>query len=141
MHGYSFHASQREVVHSSSPLFRLSLAYAKQAYDAVVIVSAKYHVLEPGDIIEYCNLELENLSDTQRQVWSEMVMSKLVSKFHLGPSDKVLFHAGKVYGDLLIRRLRRTRATCVVPLRGKRIGERMGWYKEHLAVSEHDSRG
>ena len=122
-----------EQMYSRSPLFRLALTYAKEVYDLVTILSAKYNVIAPTDVIDPYDLTLSKLPVRAREVWSEQAVLNLLSRFHIKSGDEAFFHAGKEYRDLLVQRLTAHRITCVVPLQGLKIGEQMAWYKKALS--------
>jgi len=124
---YSCKASE---MYSASDLFRKAYSYATRRYDSVAILSAKYGLLFPDDKIEPYNLTLNDMNSQQRKQWTETVFDQMKSRLRLEDFDKVFFHAGRKYRELLIPKLENIDIQCEVPLRHLGIGQQKAWYKE-----------
>lgn len=106
-----------------SPLFRKASAYCGQEYDSWYILSAKYGLLSPEDIIEPYDRTLRTMSRAECKEWGQQVSSQLAE---LGDHD-YFAHAGSAYLKPLCG------VKIVNVLAGLRIGERLHWYGEQLA--------
>lgn len=93
------------------------------------MLSAKYGVLEPDQIVEPYDETLKDKSRADRRHWSSMVLEQLTAA--LGNLEGVTFevHAGAEYRDFgLSEDLLRRGATVEVPTAGLRIGEQLAFY-------------
>jgi hypothetical protein len=84
----------------TSPLFRLSLEYARTLVpdDRIRILSAKYGVLGVDELIASYDYRLRELSKREREAWGERVVSYLTDDFGRGPLNVVVL-AGVDYVD------------------------------------------
>lgn len=88
-----------------SPLFSKAWIYAKDIIkaDAVFILSAKYHLLEPDDIISYYNETLtKGKTAKELKQWSEIVKDQLCKKGVDLNKDDIYILAGSKYYKYLI---------------------------------------
>lgn len=106
-----------------STLFRKASAYCSREYDRWYILSAKYGLLSPDDIIEPYDQTLKTMSRAEREEWGQQVSSQLAK---LG-DHQYFAHAGSAY----LRPL--SGVNIVNVLAGLRIGKRLRWYDEQLA--------
>ena len=118
-------------MYSASDLFRKAYSYATKNYDFVAILSAKHGLLFPDDKIEPYNLTLNDMNSQIRKEWTEKVFNQMKSRLRLGDYDRVFFHAGEKYRELLKPKLENVGIQCEVPLEGLSIGKQKAWYKEH----------
>jgi hypothetical protein len=115
----------------TSPLFRMSLAYAERLTPNVWIVSALHGLLPLDQVIEPYNLKLSDLNgQTQREAWGWSVVDALAARAPRG-SHAVLL-CGKEYADVLWGPLKSHGISIEEPLAGKQIGERLSWLKAQL---------
>ncbi len=105
-------------MYSPSALFSKAYTYASRIYDQVAILSAKYGLLLPDDVIDPYDLTLNKMPIDERQQWSEKVLEQMKKKLYLDEIDEVFFHAGKRYRELLIPTLEGMGKKCLVPLEG-----------------------
>ncbi len=111
-----------------SPLFRLSLAYAKSLKpDAIFILSAKYGLLRPEEIVTWYDETLNEMSMADVRAWSVGALSQLSRAADLKRNEFVLL-AGERYRRFIEPELRHVR----VPLRGLRIGQQLQFLKRAL---------
>lgn len=115
-----------------SKLFRVALAYAKEEYNIVAILSAKYGLLLPDDEIEPYELTLKTMNPQQRKNWADKVMKQIKERIGLSNIKACFFHAGKEYRQHLIPLLVEAGINCTTPLEGLSIGKQIQWYKQHL---------
>jgi cytoplasmic iron level regulating protein YaaA (DUF328/UPF0246 family) len=118
-------------MYSTSDLFRKAYCYASKTYDFVAILSAKYGLLFPDDIIKPYDLTLNNMRSQQRKEWAETVFYQMQNRLRLKDFDKIFFHAGKKYREHLIPKLENIGIQCEIPLQHLSIGKQKEWYKRH----------
>ena len=111
----------------SSDLFRKSLQYAEKHADKVYILSAKYGLLEPDDIIAPYEMTLKSMSVREQKRWAYSVYQKFIAKGG-NPEESAVFLCGENYRKYLILKFPNAR----VPLKGLSFGNQLKWYKEHL---------
>lgn len=108
-----------------SPLFKMSLAYAKQFNPAgIFILSAKHGLLRLDQKISPYNQTLNDMSVHQRREWSIKVFKKLKRVVDL-KKDKVIFLAGKNYRKFLINQI----SNYEIPMKGLGIGKQLNFLK------------
>lgn len=108
-----------------SPLFSKSRAHAQQRADEWYILSAKYHLLSPEQVIEDYDLTLNAMSKTEQSAWADVVLDALTKVTK--PGDKLIFLAGENYRKNLEGRLLERGYEVEVPMRGLRIGHALQW--------------
>ncbi len=115
-------------MYSPSDLFTKSYNYAKTHYDKVAILSAKYGLLFPDDMIDPYNKYLPDMKDEDRRKWADGVFHQLIERISLKKGDVVYFHAGMKYREYLIPKLKELKIEVAVPLQGLRFGFQKKWY-------------
>ena len=118
-------------MYSTSDLFRKAYCYALNTYDFVAILSAKYGLLFPDDIIKPYDLTLNTMRSQQRKEWAKTVFYQMQNRLRLEDFDKIFFHAGKKYREHLIPKLENIGIQCEIPLQHLSIGKQKEWYKQH----------
>jgi hypothetical protein len=116
-----------------SPLFRAARAYAEGRYGPGqwLILSARYGLVDPDQVLTPYDLSLRQLTAAQREAWGYRIAIELTDRF---PAGTVLwFHAGALYREAI--------APVVAhqvrfPLAGLRIGQQLAWYLQHRHRSE-----
>jgi len=83
----------------TSPLFHKASAYAARNADAWYILSAKYGLLGPHEIIAPYDETLNRLPAAERRVWARHVLYDLCEVTR--PGDKIIFLAGARYREYL----------------------------------------
>lgn len=108
-----------------SPLFRLSLAYARQlAPSLIFILSAKYGLVGLTQEIDPYNLTLNQMPSYAVKEWAARVLAQL--RLHADTTtDHFVFLAGARYRRYLTPHLR----SHSVPLQGLRLGEQLKYLK------------
>jgi cytoplasmic iron level regulating protein YaaA (DUF328/UPF0246 family) len=118
-------------MYSASDLFNKAYAYAKKNYSAVAILSARYGLLLPDEIIEPYNETLNKKNAQEVKFWSDRVFEQMKSKIDLQEIEVAYFHAGKKYREHLIPKLENAGIKCEAPIKNLRIGKQKAWYKKH----------
>ncbi|HET7658617.1 MAG TPA: hypothetical protein VFK37_10010 [Bacillales bacterium] len=114
-----------------SPLFRKSVAYAKQTYDRIYFYNAKDGFLLPRKIMEPYNVSIKTFSIEEKREWARKVIMDL--KVRENPDQIIVYlHGGKVYRKFLQPELERRGFEYKVPLEGLGIGEQLAWYDKQL---------
>ena len=115
-----------------SPLFRLSLAYAKKLKpNKIFILSAKHGLVNLNDKIAPYNETLNNKSASDIKVWAEKVVTDLGKMVNL-KSDMFVFFAGKKYREYILPNIEYYK----IPLKGLRIGEQLKYLKNKLEQTD-----
>jgi cytoplasmic iron level regulating protein YaaA (DUF328/UPF0246 family) len=118
-------------IYSASDLFSKAYAYCEKNYDQIAILSAKYGLVFPNDVIEPYDLTLNKMSTEEVKVWSERVFKQAQDRIDLSGIGAVFFHAGNKYRKYLIPKLQSLGIGCEAPLGNLGIGKQLRWYKEH----------
>ncbi len=109
----------------TGPLFQKSRAYVEQFCDEWGILSAKYGLIMPGQIIPPYNVTLTKMARAKRMRWCETTFQAIVERWSAEESYVVL--AGESY-------LCATAGLdAVYPLAGLGIGERLRWLNKALS--------
>lgn len=110
-----------------SPLFIYSRAYVKRYYDKWFILSAKHHLLTPGQIVESYDETLNGKNAKEKEVWAQETFRQISA--HIKQHDATIFiHAGMAYRKYLVPKLESAGYKIEIPLAGLRIGEQLSWY-------------
>ena len=127
----------------TSPLFRLSLAYAEARCDHVYVLSAFHDVLELDQRIDPYDWRLG--SKREREAWAFRVANRVVPRH--GRDAHYVILAGNDYARPLYAALHMHGgcnsygylgvpfAQIHEPLRGKQIGQRLRWLKDQSGRS------
>lgn len=111
-----------------STLFKKNLQYARSLNpDMILILSAKYGVLELDDEIDTYDVTLNNMKVNEVKEWSTMVLSQLKKKTNLD-NDEYVFLAGERYRKYLIPHLENYQ----IPMQGLPIGKQIQWLTQKL---------
>ena len=109
----------------TSTLFTLSLAYARRLRpDTIFLLSAKYGLLAPDQVIEPYDMTLNDMPAARRRAWAVRVVQQLARYADL-QDDQFVILAGRRYREYVVPYL----ADHVVPLEGMRIGEQLQYLK------------
>lgn len=109
-----------------STLFKKARACVEQRLqptDAWFILSGKYGILCPDDVIKPYDKTLNKMNKKERQIWAENVLDSLASI--ITKTDKVVILAGKPYREFLHGKLLAMCQHVEIPLEGMRIGEQL----------------
>lgn len=111
----------------TSTLFRLSKKYVGQK--EWYILSAKYGLLHPDDIITTYDVSFDDLNKQQKEEWTCRVAADLIRMMH---TDKeVCFLCGGMYSKRLGEVLEESGFRTHYPLAGMGIGTRQKFLKEN----------
>jgi cytoplasmic iron level regulating protein YaaA (DUF328/UPF0246 family) len=115
----------------TSPLFKKMSAYARKFGDEWYILSAKYGLVHPDEIIAPYNDTLKEKAQSQKIEWAGAVFSKLSEV--LRPGDTVIILAGLEYRKFLLKPIEEIGCQVRVPMEHLKIGEQLHWLDKQLA--------
>ncbi len=114
----------------ASNLFKKSMAYAELIPNAkIYILSAEHHLLDVDSEIENYDITLNNLGVNKRRAWATKVIKSINEKTD-PMHDKYVFLTGKSNYEFIVNELLHERV--VLPLKGKKIGERLQYLTNQL---------
>lgn len=113
-----------------SPLFKGMRNYAEQNADSWFILSAKYRLLRPDEVIAPYELAMKAMPKRKRLAWAEQVQCQLLEFLPAGALVVIL--AGRDYHKDLVPFLKSHGFTVEVPMEGLGFGPRLRWLKEHM---------
>ena len=134
----------KEKLHYSAPAeslyqsagFKKSLAYAKYLKpDAIYILSAKHHVVELQQTLEWYDECLRDKSAYEIQEWSKICLSQLSNVSDI-KKDKFIILTGKDYYSGLIGS--DGIQNYELPLKGLQMGYRLQWFDKQLEKNGND---
>lgn len=108
-----------------SPLFAAARSYAETRCQQWFILSAKYGLLSPSDIIEPYNESLLSLNDEARRLWAEKVFSVLNARIE--PKSRLIYLSGSAYRSHLDILLKEAGHETAAPLSFLGIGSQVAW--------------
>ncbi len=113
----------------ASPLFEGRRRYAADAGLPWYILSAKFGLLAPGDVIGPYDLYLADQSPAYRTAWGGFVIAQLLEQLPPGLRGRTIeVHAGAAYVEPLRIPLAAHGALLTTPLAHLRQGEQLAWY-------------
>lgn len=112
-----------------SNLFQKSRQYVEENCDIWFILSAKYGLVDPNEIIEPYDESLKNMSRPERYEWVDKVWAELQSKIE--PNDIVTILAGEAYREKLVNYIKAYGCYVNIPLQGLGIGKQLKWLSDN----------
>lgn len=112
----------------TSPLFKKMLAYAESLNPSkIYILSAKYGVVSPDDVISPYEATLGNMNVRARKTWARKVLTQLKND-NVDFGDKAVFLCGKRYREYIMPFFRDSTA----PLARMGIGKQLKYLSDRL---------
>lgn len=111
-----------------SPLFEGRRRYAVASGLPWYILSAKFGLLAPEDVIGPYDVYLADQSAAYRKAWGEFVTAQLEQRQPVLRGRTIEVHAGAAYVEPLRAPLAARGATLTTPLAHLRQGEQLAWY-------------
>ena len=108
-----------------SAWFQKAREYVESQRSPWFILSAKYGLVAPDQVIEPYNDTLNTKGIEERREWSNKVIKEL--RPHCSPGTSVVILAGKKYREFLLPALQERGCRVEVPMKGLRIGEQLEW--------------
>lgn len=119
----------------TSTLFKGTSAYAREVSDQWFILSAKYGLLKPDQIIAPYEKTLNTMPAAERRAWAQTVIRDL--RKWVNPGDEIIFLAGKRYREYLIPSLERIGCRITIPMEGLTFGKQLSWLKDRNQEPNH----
>jgi hypothetical protein len=116
-----------------SPLFKKAAAYAR-TFDRWYILSAKYGLVHPDDVIEPYDCTLLKMRKADRLAWGLKVLEQTVGKGLAGAEFVAL--AGAKYTEPLIL----AGLSVQTPMKGLGIGKQLAWLSRKAGVTQSDRK-
>ena len=114
----------------TSDWFLKAASYARQLSPEWYILSAKYGLVHPNQVLEPYNQTLKTIGKAARMAWAERVFAYFRPCLTL--DSTVIFLAGQVYREFLVERFAGSGCKIEVPMEGLRIGEQLKWLNKKL---------
>jgi len=111
----------------TSPLFTFSSTYAESLSPHWYILSAKYGLVHPEQVIAPYEKTLNNMSAAERKAWTADVLESL--RDIVAPGDELVFLAGVRYREGLIPTLLHWGCKVSIPMEGLSFGRQLSWLK------------
>ena len=108
-----------------SDWFLKASAYADRISDQWFILSAKYGLLDPDDVIDPYDETLNKMPVKARRDWAVRVQDELIPQLNYG--DQLVILAGMKYREFLVDPLGASGYQVEIPMEGLRIGEQLSW--------------
>lgn len=115
----------------ASDLFKKASEYCRRNYSRWFILSAKYGLVCPSQLIAPYDETLIGQPPEKQKAWADGVVKQLRSRNLLAGRIGFRVHAGQDYARFLLPSL----PSYELPLKGLGIGEQLSWYKKALAPS------
>ena len=114
----------------TSSWFHKARTYADSTGQPWFVLSAKYGLVHPCDVITPYDLTLNTMPVGDRHRWAGRVLAQMEA--HLGNAKSIVFLAGRRYREFLEPSLRSRGLIVSVPMEGLRIGEQLRWLTRKL---------
>ena len=112
----------------TSPLFRRRRDFAERSGLPWFVLSSRYGLVRPEQVIEPYDLCLARQPVAARREWGRLVIGQLQAVLGDLGGRTLEIHAGSAHIDPIELRLRESGATVVTPLRGLSLGRHLAWY-------------
>ena len=114
----------------TSSWFQKARSHADSTGQPWFVLSAKYGLVHPDEVILPYDLTLNTMPVADRRQWASRVLAQLAP--HLDDAGSVVFLAGQRYREFLAPSLRSRGLVVSVPMEGLRIGEQLRWLTRML---------
>jgi hypothetical protein len=121
----------------TSPLFKKMRQYAEKNAEKWFILSSKYHLVRPEDVIEPYDVTFSNTPASEVKTWARETLEML--KRELYPTDIVTVLAGEQYRRYLLKGIQEMCCEVLVPMEGLSIGRQLQWLDRNLSTPEEPS--
>lgn len=116
----------------NSQLFTLARRYAEKSSDPWFILSAKYGLLDPAQLVASYDESLNDKRSVKRAAWGLMVEAQLKRVVH--SRSHLIMLAGRAYRDALQHLMEAQGHTVTVPMEGMVIGKQLQILTRSLAA-------
>jgi hypothetical protein len=118
------------------PMFRARRAHVERRGLAWFILSPRFGLLRPEEVIDPYELAMARQGVAYRRAWAERVVRQLVLAVGSLDGRTVEMHAGAAYVEPLRAPLERCGATVLAPLAGLSQGHQLQWYAAAAAEGQ-----
>ncbi len=119
----------------TSTWFRLARAYAESQDCPWLLLSAKYGLVNPTEVISPYQLDVTHMGVRQRTSWAQRIGDQARRK--LPYSEQIVLVAGMKYCDCLLPHLSELAEQVYTPLAGLSVGFQCGWLRCHTPRWHH----
>ena len=111
-----------------SSWFKKARSYVESQGVEWFILSAKYGLIRPEQVIEPYELTLNRMKKPERKQWADSVFNQLQD--HVAPAQSVTFLAGQKYREFLEIWLQHNSIDVDVPMKALGIGKQLKWLSD-----------
>lgn len=111
-----------------SPLFEGTRWFAEKRCNSWFILSAKYGLLAPGEVVVPYDESLNNMTEPEKREWAAHVYEHLVK--HIDGDTRIVFLAGDQYRKYLQERIQEYGCLSRAPLSKLGIGRQVAWLQK-----------
>lgn len=111
----------------TSALFARRRRYAEESGAPWFIVSSRWGLVTPDEVIAPYDLYLGDMPAAYRRAWGEFVVAQLAGQLPLA-GKRIEVHAGDHYVDALRPAMERAGAEATKPVDAHSMGETLAWY-------------
>ena len=115
----------------TSAYFNKMRRLAELCGDRWFILSDKYGLLCPDQMISYYEVDLKKLPQYERREWAQKTLEQILTE--TSPTDIIVMLAGSIYLEFLGPELQRRGYSVKEPMKGLGIGERLHWLDTQIA--------
>lgn len=112
-----------------SPLFKKARKYIEERCDSWYILSAKFGLVDPYQVIPPYEETLRTKPRAEREQWARSVWTDLSTRLQAG--DHIVILAGERYREYLVPRIIEFGCVLEVPMKGLAIGKQLQWLSKH----------
>jgi hypothetical protein len=113
----------------TSPLFRGRRSFVERTCERWFILSAKYGLVDPQDVLSPYEQTLKTSSEAERRAWSRGVLDDLERRLDSFRGHQFEIHAGAEYRDHgLVEGLLSGEAEVTIPTHGLSFGQQLAFY-------------
>ena len=114
----------------SSDWFRKARAYVEAQSPHWLILSAKYGLVKPRQLVAPYEATLGNMNAAKRREWANKVAAQI--RRHCPKGTEVVILAGRKYRENLVPILIHWGCKLHIPLEGMGIGRQLRWFKKQM---------
>jgi len=119
-------------LYSPSTFFRMAFELSNRVAGSTMILSAKYGLVHPKQVLEPYEQSLVGASRDERRRWAASVHEQLLASPEYKAAGTVIWFAGDSYRADLLPMVLRDGKECEVPMQRLAQGEQLAWLRQHL---------
>lgn len=113
-----------DIMFAKSPLYRYTMGYCRKNFDEVFILSAKYFLIRPTDVIHSYDEDIDTFSEDSLTAWQTYTIQLICD--WIPKKSSLYFFAGKSYRTLIDQIKREY--NCISPTEHMRIGKQLKYF-------------